>query len=500
MELNFDYDVKNPKSIEKYAQKLIGHTFNEVKEWNVPNAIKEGVNTYSNKSRKGGLGNFIEEQFFGYRANSDSSADFAEAGVELKVTPYEIKKSGKPSAGERLVLTMISYEHEIEPEFFNSHLWGKCKLILLIYYLRDKTLPSNMDYRIDYAQLFTPPDTDLKIIIDDYNTIINKVVSGKANELSESDTMYLGACTKGSNAEKSTVPQAYYAPDVKARKRAFCFKNSYMTYVLNNYIVPKENTYIENEHEDENYEPIIKSVEDLNNTTFQDYIIKQIEKYNGKTDKELCSLFSREFNNNKSQWIELAYRMLGIKSNKAEEFQKANIVVKAIRLKEDGKMVESSPLPNWKAKEIINQQWEDSDLYKYFSETKFLFVVFKKNQEKYYLKGAQLWNMPAEDIDTKVRSGWEEVKKIIQDGLILTKKETKSGVIVKNNLPDKKANEVIHVRPHTAKRLYVFEDGSTLGNGTITHTDELPDGRRIPRQSFWINNTYILSQLKPELK
>lgn len=192
--------------------------------------------------------------------------------------------------------------------------------------------------------------------------------------------------------------------------------------------------------------------------------------------------------------------MLGIKSNKAEEFQKANIVVKAIRLKEDGKMVESSPLPNWKAKEIVNQQWEDSDLYKYFSETKFLFVVFKKNQEKYYLKGAQLWNMPAEDIDTKVRSGWEEVKKIIQDGLILTKKETKRGVIVNNNFPDKKANEVIHVRPHTSKRLYVFEDGSTLGNGTITHTDELPDGRRIPRQSFWINNTYILSQLKPELK
>ena len=76
---------------------------------------------------------------------------------------------------------------------------------------------------------------------------IDKIAAGKAHELSESDTMYLGACTKGATAEKSTVPQ-YYNPDVKARKRAFCFKNSYMTTVLNDYIVKDVTTY----------EPIIK--------------------------------------------------------------------------------------------------------------------------------------------------------------------------------------------------------------------------------------------------
>ena len=29
------YDSTNPKSLEEYAQKLIGHTFNEVNEWNL---------------------------------------------------------------------------------------------------------------------------------------------------------------------------------------------------------------------------------------------------------------------------------------------------------------------------------------------------------------------------------------------------------------------------------------------------------------------------------
>ena len=67
------------------------------------------------KGGKGGLGNLIEEVYFGYAANSDSISDFVEAGVELKATPYEQKKNGKFRAGERLVLTMISYREPIDP-------------------------------------------------------------------------------------------------------------------------------------------------------------------------------------------------------------------------------------------------------------------------------------------------------------------------------------------------------------------------------------------------
>lgn len=32
MEYLYEYDRANPKSIEEYARKLIGHTFNDVKE------------------------------------------------------------------------------------------------------------------------------------------------------------------------------------------------------------------------------------------------------------------------------------------------------------------------------------------------------------------------------------------------------------------------------------------------------------------------------------
>lgn len=485
-----DYDKTSAKSIEEYAQKLIGHTFGEVASWNMPSELREEIAAYEDKARKGGLGNLIEEQFFGYKANSDERADFHEAGVELKVTPFEKTQKGALRAGERLVLTMISYEKAIEPSLYQSHLWEKCKLLLLIYYLRDKSLLRNMDYRIHFAQLFSPPEEDLKIIESDYRVIANKVASGNAHELSESDTMYLGACTKGTTAEKSTVPQTYYAPDVKARKRAFCYKNSYMTYVLNTYIVPGA----------EKYEKLITDTTELKDKSFAEIIIDRINKYVGKTDKELCEIFDREYNNNKAQWIDLTYRMLGIKSNKAEEFAKAQIVVKAIRLEESGQMRENSPLPALKFKELVTEEWEDSELFTYFDETKFLFTVYRKAGDVYILKGAQLWNMPYDDLNTTVREGWDKIRNVVKEGVQFYKTETKGGTVIKNNLPKKNDNEIIHIRPHTQQTYYVFEDGEVFGKGRLGDSDELPDGRRMTKQSFWLNNDYIVSQLEERLK
>lgn len=486
LSLNDLYDDTDPKSIERYAQRLLGHTFNEVGSWNLPSQVGEAEVNYGNKARKGGLGNFLEERFFGYKANSDSGADFSKAGVELKVSPYEKRNNGKLSAGERLVLTMISYDEAVEQDFYKSHLWAKCSLLLLIYYLRDRQKASNMDYRIDYAKLFTPPKQDLDIILQDYKIIIDKISSGKAHELSESDTMYLGACTKGATAEKSTVPQWYYAKDVKAMRRAFCFKQPYMTYVLNNYIVPGKDTY----------EPIIKDINELKDKSFEDFLKSKIQKYVGKTDKELCELFDREYNNNKSQWVHLAHLMLGIKSNKAEEFEKAKIVVKSICLEEDGRLVENSPLPNLCFKELIKEDWEDSELCRYLDETKFFIVVWQKKGDIRVLKGCQLWNMPRKDMDGIVYKEWKAIRDVVRDGVVLTK----NGNIINNNFPKKKDSTAIHIRPHTQKTYYDLGDGEIHGNGTISNSDELPDGRRMTKQSFWLNNTYLLDQLDEDLK
>ena len=164
--MNSNYDEKNSKSIERYAQRLIGKSFQYI--LNLDNSLQnEEIHETSLKSYllieeeerkhyKGKLGQLIEEKYFHYRCNSDSDADFKEAGVELKVTPYKINKNGKQVAKERVSLTMINYMDVVEESFFASHLWKKCGLILFVWYQYNGKDASPFNQSIDYVQLFTP--------------------------------------------------------------------------------------------------------------------------------------------------------------------------------------------------------------------------------------------------------------------------------------------------------------------------------------------------------
>ena len=502
MNMDYDYDKTNPKSIEEYAKRLIGHTFNEVKEWNLHPEMREDM-FYEKKSRKGGLGNFIEEQFFGYRANSESAADFQEAGVELKVTPYEVKKSGKYSAGERLVLSMISYDKEMELDFYRSHVWEKCKLMLLIYYLRDKTLSSNMDYRIDFAQLFQLPEEDMDIILNDYKVIAEKIKAGKAHELSESDTMYLGACTKGSTAAKSLVDQ-FYNKDIKAKKRAFCLKNSYMTYILNNYIVPGKKTYGES---------IIDS-DELKNQSFAEILQTRLSKYIGMSEDDISQRLDIEINKkNKSYEATLIYKMLGVKNTHVEEFDKAGILVKVLKYRkqkgrnqqfrlDDINFIEfnNEKMDN----EIIDEEgnpvgWEYSALYSMLNDRKYLFAVFWEEDNGSVFKGSQLWGMSDDDIEI-VRNVWVKTKDIVRKGIDFTIQHQGANIRVENNLPGIKDNGIFHIRPHAQKSYYQFADGTTIGSGSVSDSDLLPNGERMTKQAYWLNRSYIDEQISIGLK
>lgn len=484
---NLGYDPTNPQSIERYAVQLENKTFLDVVT-DKENVSSDAVEAYANKLRKGGLGNLLEEVYFGYKANSNQEADFPEAGVELKATPYEVTQKGELRAGERLVLTMINYDGPIEAEFYKSHAWEKMRLILLIYYWRNKQLNSNLLYKIGYVKLFTPPEEDLEIIKKDYNYIVNTIKDGRAHELSEGDTMYLGACTKGATAEKSTVPQ-HYGDNIPARKRAFCFKNSYMTYVLNHYIAGKSSD-----------NSILKDATGLKEKSFEEILSDIVGNYVGKSDKELCEKFGREYNNNKAQWNDLAYKILGIRDEHADEFEKANIKVKTIRIEENNTIRESMSFPPFKFLDLVEEEYEDSVLHDYFEETRLFFFVWKRDGDVYRVKGCLLWNMPHFDLDVTVRREWEQYKRIIQYGVQFTKCVDNVGkVSFKNNLPNKSETEIIHVRPHATKAAYRFKDGEEYGN-VERDANVLPSGEYMTTQSFWINNNYILKQLKKFLE
>ena len=370
-----EYDKSDPISIEIYSQKLIGKTFRQIWEEDdarQPMMVREDSSIYGSsevtetKRNKGNLGQIIEEKFFHYECNSDSRADFHEAGVELKVTPYRINQNGSLSAKERLILTMIDYFQVVNETFEESHFWNKSKLILLIYYLYMKEIKYNLDYKIGYSRLFTPPAQDVKIIRHDYYIIVSKIKEGKAHELSEGDTLYLGAAPKAATS-KDRRKQPF--SNELAKPRAFAFKNSYMTYVLNNYIVPGKITY----------EPIIQ---DETVDSFEDYVVGKINSYRGYSVDDLCAEFAIEGQKRpKNLEALLTYRILGIKGNHAEEFEKASIAIKTIRIGKNNRIKESMSFPTFQFKELIEEEWEDSTFGNYLRETRFLFVVYKFDQD-----------------------------------------------------------------------------------------------------------------------
>lgn len=178
------YNQNDISSIFEYSKGLLGHS---LREFVSPD--------YEARKGKGGLGEMVEEIYFGYDKNSNPDADFSIAGVELKCTPLKKSKKEELLIKERLVCGMIDYIEEASKDFEHSHFYEKCRLMLLLFYLHI-VQANQLDLEFIFSVLWKLPEKDLLIIKNDYEIIHNKIVQGLAHTLSEGDTMYLGACRK----------------------------------------------------------------------------------------------------------------------------------------------------------------------------------------------------------------------------------------------------------------------------------------------------------------
>jgi len=444
------------EDIALISQSAIGKTLREIEE--------SSIYTFENKNKsgKGGFGQLIENYLFGIENNSDSEPDFMDAGIELKVTPYKKIKGNQLSAKERLVLNIIDYNNEYKNEFKTSHFWFKNNKIELLWYLWEEG-KDKLDYTITNEKLLElAKSEDIKQIEEDWNTIINKIKEGKAHEISEADTMYLGACTKGANSS-STRTQPF--SDIPAMQRAFCFKTSYMTELVRKYI--------------DNYYDVEKLIKNPNDT-FLEYVNNIIKKYIGMSQKELMKTFNIKSKAKNLNNI-LISRMFNIKGkiNNTEEFKKAKIVPKTIRIEENGNVIESISFPYFKYTELVKQDWETSDLKEELETTKYLFFVFKKHNDNYIFKGIKLWNVPEIIIESYVKDLWIDTYNKVLKGEIV--KSINNG-IRKTNFMGMSDNKVCHLRPHGQ---------DSKDTCPLPTPDILTGATEYTKYCFWINNNYI---------
>lgn len=423
-------------------------------------------NRLTSKGNKGGLGQIIEEGLFEYQVNSNSEADFAELGVELKVTPIKINKNKTISAKERLVLNIINYMDEYDKTFETSSFWKKNEKILMMFYLWEKDL-NRKDYRILKSILHEFPMADLEIIKQDWGKIISKIRAGKAEEISEGDTLYLAACTKGAN-RNSLRNQPF--SDVRAMQRAYSLKSSYMTVLIRKIF---------------NQEKVVSFAKagELKEKTLEQILWEKFEPYFGMTVPVISTKINYSINpSNKSTIANMISHILGIsgtKLNNIEEFAKANIQFKTIRLEPNNVAREHMSFENIDFNGWVTDDWEESQIREKFETTKFLFVVFRYEERKEdnpdrvpYFKTIKLWNMPEQTIENELKELWLEVRRILKEGVELTPK----GNRVSNNLPKANFNGVCHIRPKA-------KDGSDK--------TQLPDGQYITKQCYWLNREYV---------
>ena len=351
------------EEIKVISQSAIGKTFGELQKMKVNTFKDNNYDKNDDEFNKAFFGHLFETDVFGMNINSYSRPDFEEAGIELKVTPYKKNQDNTLSAKERLVLNIIDYMNEYKNTFETSHFLAKNSKLQIIWYLWEKDKKKE-DLKITNELLYSFPNEDMPIIKKDWEYIIQKIKDGKAHEISEADTMYLGACTKGANKE-SKREQPF--SDIKAMQRAFCFKTSYMTGLVRKYIG--------------NYNDVEKILKGFYNS-FTDFIDNVVYKYKGKTQSELMEELNID-SNAKNVFSMIISRMFNVKSKlkDTDEFTKANIIPKTIRVEPNGKIIESMSFPYFKFDEVMNTDFEDSNLKEELETTKYMFFVFKKDKK-----------------------------------------------------------------------------------------------------------------------
>ena len=457
------FNVNSPESIIEFSKLLKGQTLRK--------ACGNEIEKHGYKG-KGNFGQILEKYYFGYEPNSNAEPDFLEAGIELKSSPLKTLKNGRFRSKERLVLNIINYLEVHKEEFDTSTFWKKNAHLLLVFYLHDKDTDL-LDYVIKLVDSWKYPKEDLKIIKRDWEFINQKIKDGKAHELSEGDTFYLGACTKGSTALKSFRDQPFN--EEQAKQRAYSLKQGYVNHIIAN--IAQDETAI--------YGKIIERPEILDKVqSLEEIVILKFHPFYGKSANQIEQELGLDLNQNaKSYFANLTNAILGLKhSQKIEEFEKADIQVKTIRLKGNNLPKEDISFPTFEYQELIETNWEDSD-FKNILESKFFFVFYQFEGENLILRKVRFWNMPYSDI-LEAKNVWEEMVKTVAKGEIV--KEVTDKGVRKTFFPKKTENKISHVRPHARNKEDTYE---------LHIADKLTGLTEYTKHCFWLNASYVKDEI-----
>jgi hypothetical protein len=354
----------------------------------------------------------------------------------------------------------------------------------------------------------------------------------------------------------------YLSPCPKNGRRAFSFKPSYMNQLFREYI--NADIIMYNPETDlstfelvSEFDSVIQDTNKLKEKSFEEIVLGKFTPHIGHTVCEIRKSLLSEYEYNawfeektrrkenserklkrkkgipfegeinerllgedKAEEARTTYLMLGIRSNEAEEFAKANICVKSLHIDKNGIINEKMVFPAFEFSELMSETWEESQCYQEMYESRFLFAIYEETDDGYVFKGAKFWSMPKNDMEI-MHQGWEDIRSIIREGIKFKLEKKKDGsyrktarnqFVVVNNFPDSKntqpncpetlcrqerpLNPIISIRPHTSQVYYDLKSINYKDTSNPRHNgSELPNGDIMTKQGFWYNIDYIKKQI-----
>lgn len=454
------YNQSSQESILNYALQLVDKSLREVIDVN---------DLDQNKLNKGRFGQILEEYYFYKKLDSNSQPDFPEAGLELKSGAVkQLIRKGELRAKERLVLSIIDYNDLVTQNFKTGSFYMKNSEMLLVFHLHEKNT-NVLDYIIKLVGIWAFPAEDLRVIEHDWQLIKSKVENGEAHTLSEGDTFYLGACTKGANASSTrSQPNS----NIPAKQRAFSLKPGYVNHILAKLSGITDGSF---------GKLVTAPVLELAEYDIEQIALDKFTPYYGKTPEDIADILNVVYKPKaKHRFAMLTKEILGVSSKQeVEEFSKADITIKTVRIDDKNLPYENISFPAFAYEEIVKEDSWELSKFNELLEKRFLFVFFKTTKQGLLLNKVLFWNMPYADRQ-EAKSVWLKTKQLIIDGNIVKKVEASN--IRRTHFPKKSENKVAHIRPHATTTQDVY---------SLPIPDRLTKVTTYTKHSFWLNDTYI---------
>ena len=475
--------------------------------------------------QKGIAGTIVEQCIFEYSPDSRQEADLIiiESGeatkTELKTTGMliEMRPQKHYVAKEPMSITAVGIYDIAEQEFYSSHFWEKLEHMLIVYYHYNAdhavSAYEYKDFPLVGYEFHEFSQNDVEVLKNDWENV-RKLCEDVVSQFSGPRNTQWKAAVKQKYIDvhgqlRRVLSYIDLAPKFPPR---FRLKKPTVSVIISN-------------HFGYNLEQLPGRY-----TTVSDIDRKCQEltaQYKGKT----IAFLAREFGISYSRQLEskgvteqIVVAMFGgtsKKLNQIELFEKFGLIAKSIVVTSSGKKTEDMKLFKVDFNEITREtisdedenirdyQFEDSDLYTYFTDHEFLCIIFEEAKSKvieespgHFVKhphklgdnkflGFKRLVFSNHFIDEVVKAVWEDTRHKVMDGTLkdVVQHRLDGSVIINKTGEVSSAPNFMKSKDND-----VFLRGSGI-NSLLRHKTECVNGIRMLPQYVWIKGSSIVAEL-----